>query len=413
MIMKKLILLLFTIPFLAIGQEKGISFEHNTTWAKVKAKAKAEKKHIFVDAFTTWCGPCKWMAANVFPQEHVGTFFNENFVNLKIQMDETAEDNADVKSWREEAKRFAKDYKIAAYPTFLIFDPNGELVHRIVGGGEADQFIALAKEGLDPNTQYETLVKKFNANPTDKAIARSTAKAAVKAYDRDLTAKAVESVINNSTADELLENETLKLVSQNIGKPGSKAFSTILANKEKVDAKLGAGKTDELLSVSIINSEIAPVVMKSEEDILDQTVAEVSKKYPNVSLTNSIASFKPNFYARRKNWPAFRDAVQAFINIDPSKVNSSQLNSFAWAIFENCDDPSCVESALAWSKKSLESENNPALIDTYANLLHKVGKTKEAIEWQEKAIAMVDDASKAEYQETLEKMKKGEPTWVK
>ena len=50
-------------------------------------------------------------------------------------------------------------------------------------------------------------------------------------------------------------------------------------------------------------------------------------------------------------------------------------------------------------------------MDTYSNLLHKVGKTKEAIEWQEKAIAAVDEASKAEYQATLEKMKKGEPTW--
>lgn len=411
--MKKLILLLFTLPFLAIGQEKGISFEHNTTWAKVKEKAKAENKHIFVDAFTTWCGPCKWMDANIFPQEKVGSFFNENFVNLKIQMDETPADNEDVKSWREEAKRFAKDYKVAAYPTFLIFSPDGELVHRIVGGGEADQFIAAAKEGLDPNTQYETLVKKFNDKPNDIATAKSMAAAAVKAYDRELTAKAVESVINNSTAEELMEDDVLKLISKNVGKPGSKAFNTLLENKEKVDAKLGAGKTDQILSVSIINSEIAPVVMKSETDIFDKTVEEVSKKYPTISLTNSIASFKPNYYARKQNWPAFRDAVQAYINLDPSKVNASQLNSFAWAIFENCDDPSCVESALAWSKKSLEEANDPALMDTYANLLHKVGKTKEAIEWQEKAIAAVDEGSKAEYQATLEKMKKGEPTWVK
>lgn len=161
--MKKLLLLLFTIPFLAIGQDKGIHFEHNTTWAKVKEKAKAENKYIFVDAFTTWCGPCKWMASEVFPQEKVGTFFNEKFVNLKIQMDQTKEDNADVKSWYEEAKRFSKDYSINAYPTFLIFDPNGELVHRIVGGAEADDFIAKAGEGLNPETQFVTVVKKIRS----------------------------------------------------------------------------------------------------------------------------------------------------------------------------------------------------------------------------------------------------------
>ncbi len=411
--MKKLILLLFTLPLLVFAQEKGISFEHNTTWAKVKEQAKAENKYIFVDAFTTWCGPCKWMSENVFPQEKVGTFFNENFVNLKIQMDETEGDSEDVKSWREEAKRFAKDYKIAAYPTFLIFNPDGELVHRIVGGGEPDQFIASAKEGLDPDTQYETLVKKFQANPTDKEIAKATAAAAVKAYDRDLTATAMEALINNSTTDELLADDMISLITKNIGKPGSKAFEAILANKAKVDEKLGAGKADQLLGAAIINTEIAPVVMKSETDIFDKTVDEVSKKYPNVSLTNLVASFKPNYYARKQNWPAFRDAVDAYIKLDPSKITANHLNSFAWAIFENCDDPACVESALAWSKKSLEEAQDPALIDTYANLLHKLGKTKEAIEWQEKAIAAVGEDGKAEYQATLEKMKKGEPTWVK
>ena len=411
--MKKLLLLLFTLPFLAIAQDKGIAFEHNTTWEKVKAKAKAENKHIFVDAFTTWCGPCKWMAANIFPQEKVGTFFNENFVNLKIQMDETAADNDDVKSWREEAKRFAKDYKVVAYPTFLIFNPQGELVHRIVGGGEADQFIALAKDGLNPDTQYETLVKKFNANPKDKAIAQATLAAAQKAYDKETSAKAMETIITNSTQEELLSADMLKLLSKNATSPSSKAFEVIRKNQAKVDEVLGAGKAASILSIAIINSEIAPVVSRSETDIFDKTVAEVAAKYPDVNIATMVASYKPNYYARQKNWPAFRDAVQAYINMDPAKVTPSQLNSFAWAIFENCDDPACVESALAWSKKSLEAEENPMLIDTYANLLHKLGRTKEAIEWQEKALAKVDADSKAEYQATLDKMKKGEPTWVK
>src|SRR5690606_162646 len=126
--MRKLFIMLFLIPLLTTAQEKGIQFEHNTNWEKLKEKAKAENKHIFVDCFTTWCGPCKWMADNVFVQEEVGEFFNDNFVNLKLQFDETKEDSEDVKSWYDEAKRFAKDYEVRAYPTFLVFDPNGELV---------------------------------------------------------------------------------------------------------------------------------------------------------------------------------------------------------------------------------------------------------------------------------------------
>ena len=410
--MKKLILLLLTIPLLVVGQEQGISFEHNTTWEGVKEKAKTENKHIFVDVFTTWCGPCKWMADNVFPQQEVGEFFNENFVNLKIQMDETEADSEEVKSWREEAKRFAKDYKVVAYPTFLIFNPDGELVHRIVGGGEAEQFIALAKEGLDPNTQFETLAKKFDANPTDKEIAKATVVAANKAYDRDLLATALNVVMDNSTEEELLEEETLELLVRNVDEPEGKIFTFIRSHKAAVDTQLGDGKSDQVLAEAILRYELAPVVMQSETDILEETIAELEGKYSDISLANTVAGFKPSYYARKKNWPAFKDAVNAFIDADPSKIHPSQLNSFAWAIFENCDDPACVESALVWSKKSFEEIEDAAFIDTYANLLHKLGKTEEAIEWQEKAIAAVEDVDKAEYQATLDKMKKGEPTWI-
>src|SRR5690606_4308800 len=131
--------------------------------------------------------------------------------------------------------------------------------------------------------------------------------------------------------------------------------------KAKVDSILGANQADQLLAIAIINNDVAPVVSKSEEDIFDKTIDEVTQKYPDVKLANVAASFKTNYYARKKNWPAFRDAVQAYIQLDSSKVSPGQLNSFAWAIFENCDDPACVEAAISWSKKSLEGNQEPAL----------------------------------------------------
>jgi len=65
--MKKMLIILFLSPLFLFAQEVGIHFEHNTDWQKVKEKAKAEDKFIFVDCYTTWCGPCIWMADNVFP----------------------------------------------------------------------------------------------------------------------------------------------------------------------------------------------------------------------------------------------------------------------------------------------------------------------------------------------------------
>src|ERR1700732_4317180 len=95
--MKKVIWMLLFLPFMANAQ--GIKFEENMSWAQIQAKAKAEHKYIFMDCYATWCGPCKWMNAQIFPQKEVGDFFNSHFVNVAIQMDRTPKDINSVREW--------------------------------------------------------------------------------------------------------------------------------------------------------------------------------------------------------------------------------------------------------------------------------------------------------------------------
>jgi hypothetical protein len=54
--------------------------------------------------------------------------------------------------------------------------------------------------------------------------------------------------------------------------------------------------------------------------------------------------------------------------------------------------------------------NSDDYFDTYANLLYKLGHTKEAIEWEEKAVKLKPDEKT--FTKTLEQMKKGEPTYL-
>ena len=89
----------FTIAILLFSWNvfsQGIQFEIGS-WKEVLQKAKQENKLIFVDLYTTWCGPCKKMAAETFPQQAVGDYFNKNFVNYKIDA-EKARRYASLKS---------------------------------------------------------------------------------------------------------------------------------------------------------------------------------------------------------------------------------------------------------------------------------------------------------------------------
>ena len=74
--MKKLTILFSLIPFVLFAQDKGIHFEHGLSWQQVQAKAKSENKYVFMDCFTTWCGPCRFMSANIFPLQDVGDSMN-------------------------------------------------------------------------------------------------------------------------------------------------------------------------------------------------------------------------------------------------------------------------------------------------------------------------------------------------
>lgn len=412
--MKKLLFTLLIIPFLSIAQEKGINFEHETTWAKVKAKAKAENKHIFVDCFTTWCGPCKYMSSTIFPQQKVGDFFNANFVNLKLQMDQTKEDNGDVKSWYDEANRFATDYSIRAYPTFLIFNPDGELVHRIVGGGDAEGFIAQAQAGLDPEKQYVTLVKKFESNPNDAALAKKTATAAMESYDQELAKKATAKFIELTGSEALLTAENIQFLVQGATSSASPAFTLIKENKAKVDELLAQKNSNaNVILASVLVNEVVMPKLRDKTAVIDfaQLKAQVEKEHPYVDISPALAGVKTQYYFGQKNWPAFKDAVEEQITLNGAKVSPSLLNSFAWSVFENCDDAACIQAALKWSQKSLEAGEQPAFLDTYANLLYKAGDKANAVKWQEKAVAQALDTEKEAYVATLDKMKKGEPTW--
>ena len=84
---------------------QGINFE-KLTLEEALIKAKTENKYVFVDCYTTWCGPCKRMTEFVFPSEKAGCYFNPKFVCIKLDMG------------KDDRRKFGEQYKIVAYPTF-------------------------------------------------------------------------------------------------------------------------------------------------------------------------------------------------------------------------------------------------------------------------------------------------------
>ncbi len=415
--MKKFTVLFALIPTLLFAQD-GVKFQHASSWQEVQAMAKAQHKFIFMDCYTTWCGPCRYMSATIFPQKAVGDNINASFISVKVQLDTTKGDDAAVKSWYADGHTIAEQYHVIAYPTYLFFDENGNVVHRVVGSTQTpEEFIAKADKALNPKTQYYTLLKEYTDGKKDTAFLHSLALTAGEAYDMKNANAIANEYINKLT--NLYTKDNLEFISQFTQTSKDKGFGIMLNNGGKVDAVMGVGYADRTVENIILQEEAYPVMFGQKvakpQDLAEPDwaaiQAKVQAKYP--SKTEEVMDYaKVVFYMKKQDWQHFAPAITAYMKLYGNTASDDQLNSFAWTVFQNCSDMTCVADALDWSKKSFEGNNNPAFIDTYANILYKMGKKDDAIKWEQKAMdGSESDADKKQFQDTIDKMKAGEKTW--
>jgi thiol-disulfide isomerase/thioredoxin len=129
---------------------QGVRFD-SLTLSEALQQAKATKKLVFVDCFTTWCSPCIYMTREVFPLKEAGEFFNKHFINVMFDMEQ------------EQGREINRTYSVASYPTYLILAPDGKEQYRLVGRDELPRFIVRASRGLDPKNALPVLESEYAA----------------------------------------------------------------------------------------------------------------------------------------------------------------------------------------------------------------------------------------------------------
>lgn len=394
----------------------GIDFIKAGSWDEVKAKAKKENKYIFVDGYTTWCGPCIMMAKKVFPLPEVGAFYNASFINVKVQLDTTTIDGDHVKQWYRDANFLMTAYSIRVFPTYLFFSPDGEIVHRAVGSSDAATFIEKGKDALNPDKQYYTLVKQFDSGNRNPEFLKKMLAASKAAYDRQNLAKYANAYFAGQS--NLLSAENIKLLADLT--QSSKDTGFVLMQKYPTAFNEVLNKKGEAESrvINIIYRENVLPALSHGKEMVEQEpdwkvlIKRLEPAY-NVYGEAAVLEGKIMFYRAKNDFPAFTASVSELLGKMGDVVSPETLNGHAWTIFEACNDAGCILQALNWSRKSLEGNPDPMMMDTYANLLHKSGKTEEAIIWEKKAIALLksQDEDTEGFEETLSKMEKGEKTW--
>ena len=129
-----LVLWLGTSAFSPAGAPKEVGIQFTSArWAEVLKEAKAKNKLIFLDAYASWCGPCKILQKQVFTQKAVADYFNREFINVKMDME------------KGEGLALAQVYPLEAYPTLMFINGNGRVVKKTIGYMSAQDLLDVGK----------------------------------------------------------------------------------------------------------------------------------------------------------------------------------------------------------------------------------------------------------------------------
>jgi thioredoxin-related protein len=159
--------LLFT-SLLVLLSFTGIQAQEIAWMSMNEALAAQEKnpKKILMDAYTTWCGPCKMMDKNTFTNKDVVNFVNKHFYPVKFDAEGTEEvlykdfnytnPNHDPNRKGRNSQHFLTNaLKISGYPSLVFFDEKSNVIAPVVGYRTPEQLEIFLK--MIVNNDYKKL----------------------------------------------------------------------------------------------------------------------------------------------------------------------------------------------------------------------------------------------------------------
>ncbi len=374
----------------AYSQSEGIRFLEGEKWEKVLQMALEQHKYIFMDCYTSWCGPCKALAKDIFSQKKVGDFFNANFINVKYDME------------KGEGKDLKKRYQenIIGYPTLLLLDSEGKVVHQMAGFQEADALIAGVKAGMEGKSLF-VYRDRYAAGERELDFMKEYVSALEAAFLRDEVEKVMTEYVNQLPLERLKDKEVWDLVGGYIKDPYSQAFEFVIFNldyfptKLKVDRyklewQLNWAMEKALKQVIELkkdkNGKILP--FQNESGKLDTLLRLINRA--NLKRAEEYrAKIKIHELMLAAQWSQVCNYLDVCRTIGALGYSERYLDEVVQYLAENCNDRKWLEWGLRLMEEVQAQENQredrlkSSYYSTLAILNERLGNSRKAKEYRE------------------------------
>ena len=359
--MKRLISGLLVFFSILLWAQEGIQFDE-IPFKDLLAKAKKENKLVFIDAYASWCGPCKMMERNTFPRKSVGDFYNKNFVNSRIDME------------KGEGREIAARFGVRSYPTYLFLNSDGELVAQNYGYMEESVFLAMAQDISSPKNKKGSFKERFEKGEKDPEFLISIMKLNANA-DYDFAKKASERYFTNKSKTELLNKEEVGYLLFFLKSPQDPNYKVFEDRKSDIlqyfpEQNYNDFK-NQLLLAKIVQESIDENNKKINDDYFLKTAEPIVGKETALLKLNQT---KLAYYEQNANFQEYaKAALEYYKNADSFDTN--ELLKAAWIFADHIKDKSSLKKAAEWAEKSVmrgeTSENTYILAKIYFNIGNK------------------------------------------
>ena len=344
---------------------KGVDFIESNEWGEVLALAELEDKIIFLDAYTSWCRPCKKMDKVVFSRPDVGELYNENFLNVKVNME------------KGDGVKLVEKYQVIAYPSLFFLSPDGEVVHRVTGYKGPGDILKIGRQVKEGNKTVASLDEQYESGERTPEFLYEYLQTSIEAKDGRQTDRLEEYL----TTQENWETEEIRsLLFSTLETPDSPLFDHLIENRNAYAAQFGESAVENRIQSLVYNA------IRKAEQPLETAPLLFERAYPD-KAAQFTQQFKLNHYRDQEDGVQYAKEVESYL-VSSTNISEDQLNEIAWNYYDLVTDQNQLKFILKKAKATRKKANTYLNNESLALLYAKTGKTKKAKKFINKAIGI-------------------------
>lgn len=348
---------------IAIGSdtEKGIQFR-KLTLEQAIAAAKKENKLVFLHGYAEWCSHCHAMAESIYSDEAVAKWYNEKYVNIKLDME-------------KEGKELAKKLRVSSYPALFYINTDGIIVHRAKGERNKAEFMELGRDAIDPKKNLKYYEDTFNAGKSTRDEAYKYLLLLGKGgVDNQFK---LNSYLMKLTDDQLLTSEYWRFVQDFLTDHTLAIMQRVINNKKAFEAKFTKDSVNNKITGVYVSEMMRRVQRLDSVGYNNMKLSLLNNK--TLDIAGKIVAWADlTSYKIKADWNGYIANAPAFIE-KYAMDDARKLNEAAQLFAERATNNTDAAKAEVWAKKSIELYDIYKYNMTLTSLQVKLGKSEEAL----------------------------------